>query len=261
MRRITFYVPGRSFLHSLHPSTKLTMYGLCMVLAYVSPWTIRWLFAASIFILLWVSGIPPWRYKVILTLTAISTFTVPLLYGLWPQPNDPITIYLWPGFGFRSQGLISGLTFAGLYFAIGMATIAWITTSLIYEMAEAPTMLGVHHVAGFALRYVLYYIPEVARHYLELADVWRTRGVVFNRGWVWQRFWLQCRLLAALLVLEFFRVKTKSNAVESRGFSLTKRGTYFILPPIPRQEKVLLLLLTAFTSLAATARIVTQIIK
>ena len=69
------------------------------------------------------------------------------------------------------------------------------------------------------------------------------------------RFWLQCRLLAALLILEFSQVRTKSNAVEARGFSLQRRATYFILPAIPRAEKVLLGAGVAVTLAVAVARL------
>jgi energy-coupling factor transporter transmembrane protein EcfT len=86
-------------------------------------------------------------------------------------------------------------------------------------------------------------------------DVWRTRGVNFGRGWPWVRFWLQCRLLAALLILEFSQVRTKSNAVEARGFSLHRRATYFILPAIPRSEKVLVAAAVAVTVVVGLARL------
>jgi energy-coupling factor transport system permease protein len=153
--------------------------------------------------------------------------------------GDPLVLPLSGDFGFHRDGLQTGLAFSGLYSAMAMLTIAVLTTTRTWELAEAPTMLGAHHAVGFALAYTFRYMPEVANRYLDLMDVWRTRGVNFRQGWPWERFWVQCRLLAALLILEFSQVRTRSNAVEARGFSLRRRATYFILPPIPRGEKVL----------------------
>jgi energy-coupling factor transport system permease protein len=251
VRRLSFYVPSRSWLHRLHPSTKLVLYVLCFILTYLAPWPLRWLIAALAVVGLWLCGVPPTKYRYILFVTLVATLTVPLLNGLWPVEGDPVIIPIWGDFGFHRDGLITGLAFAGLYTAIGLLTIAVLVTTQTWDLAEAPSMLGIHHSVGFALAYAFRYMPEAATNYLELADVWRTRGVRFAFGYPWERFWLQCRLLAALLILEFSRVRTKSNAVEARGFSLKQRGTYFILGPIPRTDKALMAAVGALTALAA----------
>jgi energy-coupling factor transport system permease protein len=255
MRGLSFYVAGSSVLHRVHPSTKLVLYVIVFVLASVAPWPVRWLIAILALIGLWACGVPPWRYGTVLLISGIATLTVPLLNGLWPAPDDPVVLPLWGSFGFHGAGLATGLAFSGLYSAMAMTTIVMLTTIRSWELAEAPSMLRVHHAAGFALAYAFRYMPEVAGRYLDLMDVWRTRGVNFGRGWPWERFWLQCRLLAALLILEFSQVRTKSNAIEARGFSLERRGTYFILPPIPRGEIVLVSVAAFLTLLAGIARL------
>jgi energy-coupling factor transporter transmembrane protein EcfT len=170
--------------------------------------------------------------------------------------GDPVVLPVFGDVGFHRDGLQTGLAFSGLYSAMAMLTILVLTTTQSWELAEAPSMLGVHHAAGFALAYAFRYMPEVAGRYLDLMDVWRTRGVDFRRGWPWERFWLQCRLLAALLVLEFSQVRAKSNAVEARGFSLARRPTYYILPPIPRSERVLLITAAVVTAMVVISRVV-----
>ena len=256
MRYVSFYVAGASPLHHLHPSSKLVLYCAAFVLASVLPWQFRWLMLALAFFGLWACGVPPSRYRVVIGITAVATLTVPLLYGLWPAAGDPLIVPLVGSFGFHRDGLESGLAFAGLYSAMAMLTIVVLTTTRTWEMAEAPTMLGAHHAAGFALAYAFRYMPEVAVHYLDLMDVWRTRGVDFREGRFWERFWLQCRLLAALLVLEFSQVRSKSNAVEARGFSLRRRPTHYILGPIPRHEKVLLCVSIAAAAVAVIVRVI-----
>lgn len=258
MRRISFYVDGSSILHRLHPSTKLVAYLVCFIVANILPWQMRWVMLAIVFFGLWFCGVPPWRYKVILFITAVSTLTVPLLNGLWPEPGDPIIFPLWGNVGFHRQGLENGLSFSGLYGAIGISTIAWLTTTRLWEITEAPTRLGVHHAVGFGLGYIFRYIPEVAMHYLDLADVWRTRGVNFG-GWIWQRFWTQCRLTAALLILEFTAARSKAQAVESRGFSLSNKSTPYILPPIPGSERFLIWAMLVGTGIATLIRLITSI--
>jgi energy-coupling factor transport system permease protein len=255
VRRLTFYVHGTSVLHRLHPSSKLVLYGVGFVLAYILPWPVRWVIAVAALLGLWACGVAPSRYRVVLLVSGIATLTVPLLNGLWAVDGDPLVWPLWGQFGFHRDGLETGLAFSGLYSAMAMQTIVVLATTRTWELAEAPTMLGAHHAVGFALAYTFRYMPEAANHYVDLVDVWRTRGVNFGRGWPWERFWLQCRLLAALLILEFSQVRTKSNAVEARGFSLKRRATYFILPAIPRGEKVLIGAAVAVTIVAALARL------
>lgn len=255
MRHLSFYVAGDSLLHRIHPSSKLVLYGVGWVLVSVVPWQARWAMLAIAFVGLWACGVPPWRYRVVLAITSIATLTVPLLNGLWPVAGDPLILSLSDGFGFHRDGLQTGLAFSGLYSALAMFTIAILTTTRSWELAEAPTMLRAHHAVGFAFAYGLRYMPDVATHYLDLMDVWRTRGVNFRRGWPWDRFWLQCRLLAALLILEFSQVRAKSNAVEARAFSLKQRPTYYILPPIPRIERGLLAVAVVLTGLVVIIRI------
>jgi len=251
VRSLSFYVAGHSWLHRMHPSTKLVLYALAFMLTYLVPWPLRWAFAALTLIGLWACGVSPAKYRFVLFVTAVATLTVPLLNGLWAVEGDPLVLPLWGDFGFHRLGLETGLAFSGLYTAIGMLTIAMLSTTQTWELAEAPTMLGIHHAVGFALAYAFRYMPEVAMHYLDLADVWRTRGVSFSEGWPWDRFWLQCRLLAALLILEFSQVRTKSNAVEARGFSLKHRATYYVLAPIPRADKALMVSVGLVTGVVA----------
>jgi energy-coupling factor transport system permease protein len=255
MHHLSFYVAGDSLLHRLHPSSKLVLYCAAWILASVLPWPVRWVMVAIALVGLWACGIPPWRYRAMLAISAIATLTVPLLNGLWPVAGDPIILPLWDGVGFHRDGLQTGLAFAGLYFALAMFTIAMLTTTRSWELAEAPSMLGAHHAVGFAFAYGLRYMPDVATHYLDLMDVWRTRGVNFRQGWPWQRFWLQCRLLSALLILEFSQVRAKSNAVEARGFSLKHRPTYYILPPLSRNERLVLAATAFFTALVVIVRV------
>jgi len=256
VRSLSFYVAGQSWLHRLHPSTKLVLYALAFMLTYLLPWPLRWALALLTFIGLWVCGVSPAKYRVVLFVTGVATLTVPLLNGLWAVEGDPLVVPLWGDFGFHRAGLETGLAFSGLYTAIGILTIALLATTQTWQLAEAPTMLGIHHAVGFALAYAFRYMPEVAVHYLDLADVWRTRGVSFSRGWPWDRFWLQCRLLAALLILEFSQVRTKSNAVEARGFSLKHRATYYVLAPIPRADMGLMVMAGLLTGVVAAWNVV-----
>ena len=260
MRPLTFYVAGTSALHRLHPSSKLVLYGVGFVLAYIVPWPVRWIMAIAALFGLWACGVAPSRYRIALFVSGIATLTVPLLNGLWPVDGDPLVLSLWGDFGFHRNGLETGLAFSGLYSAMAMQTIVVLATTRTWALAEALTMLGAHHAVGFALAYTFRYMPEAATHYLDLMDVWHTRGVNFASGWPWERFWLQCRLLAALLILEFSQVRTKSNAVEARGFSLHRRATYFILPAIPRSEKVLVSAAIAVTVVVGLAEFATRFV-
>lgn len=237
MNAYSFYKPGRSFLHRMHPSVKLVFYAAVFAITYVLPWQMQWISTGLMIVILWRSGISPWRYKGMLAIISASILTIPLFNGFWPA-DDTIIFTLGP-LKMHEVGLIRGLTAAGLYGAIGMSTIMLLAVTQLWEMAEAPTLLGAPKLLGFSLAYIMRYIPEVAAHALELMNVWRTRGVSFSRGPIWIRFWLQCRLLSTLLILELFQIRAKANALEARGFN-PKGGQNFILPPLQKSDRYLI---------------------
>lgn len=237
MRDIKLYVPGTSFLHKMHPSTKLILYAVCFAwVLFPFPWQAKWVVLVSMFVLLWFCGITPAKYKAFVICTAPPIFTVPLLNAMWTGAEDPIILRLWGNVGIHSQGLATGLASAGTYGAAAMFTIAWLTTTQIWEVAESPTVMGANHMVGFTLGSIFRLIPETAQHCLELVDVQRTRGVRFDSGPAWDRFWKYCRVLATLIVLEFSRLQTRMHSLEARGMSDRIRPTLFILPPLPKKE-------------------------
>ena len=262
MKKINFYVDENSYLHRMHPSTKLSLYATWFILANIAVWQTRWMMTLALFLFLWACGVPPWRYKVFLVLTGMASLSAPLLNGFWSYPEDPFLVRFWSNFGLHRNGLQKGLSFSGLYTALGMSTIAWITTTRLWEIAESPTLLGVPHIVGFVVAEVFRYMPEVGMRYLEFMDIQRTRGVSFNKGPIWTKFWLQCRLLATLIILEFTRVRSKSNALEARGFSLKRqqRPTQHILPPIPESERRLIIGTITMTLLLVVSKVVFTIV-
>lgn len=253
MRRIRFYVPGSSLLHQMHPSTKLVLYMSAFVLVSLASWRVRWGILGALFLTLWLCAIPPWKYKVFLLFAAIAFVASPLLNGIWAEPGDPL-IFGAGGFGLHRYGLERGFSFAGLSSAAVMLTVMLLTTTRLWELADSPTMLGLHHRYGFAAANLLRYMPEVGASYLQMMDVQRTRGVCFD-GPVWEGFWRHCRLLMTLIVLEFSKARAKSNALEARGFSFERAPTYFILPPIPLNEKRLIKITIAITVVAGLTKL------
>ena len=242
MKKPNFYVDGKSLMHTLHPSTKLVLYACLIVEVNLLNWQERWVLAIALFVTLLTCGVPPWRYKLMAAVLSLGTVAVPLLNGIWALPGDPVLFPIIDGVAIHRNGLETGLGFAGLYFALGMATITWITTTRLWHIADAPSVLGMPPSVGFALSYTFRYIPEVAQHYLNLSEVWQTRGVDFNKGGVVNKFWLRSRLLATLLILELSSARSKSHAIEARGFSLKRKPTIFILPPLPRSQKIVVIL-------------------
>lgn len=239
MRARGFYTEGTSFLHRLHPSTKLILYVIGFVVIFLLPWQARFVLAGAMLLLLWICGIPPTKYKSFLILGGVTAITVPFLHGAWAEATEPIKWQIWR-IAIRQGGFEKGLNYSSLYMAVSMATSVWLTSTALWEMAESGTALGAPYMIGFVVANIFRYIPEVANKANEIMDVWRTRGVRFDQGPVWERFWRYCQLLGILFLLEFSRVNAKTNALSARGFSTQTRPTLYILPAIPYGEKVLI---------------------
>ncbi len=235
-----FYVPGSSLLHVMHPSTKLVLYVVFFPLMSLLSWQIRWIVAGVAMVALWQCGVPPRRYRAFLWLAVPTLLTIPLLNGLLSNPGDTLMVRLVGGISLYRQGWLRGMDFSALYASLSISTVAWLTTTQMWEFPEALTRLGLPHMVGFVVGSILRYMPEVITHSGELADVQRSRGVDFSSGPLWERFWKQCLLMANLLLLELSRLRTKTNALEARGFSQKRRPTPFAVPAIPVHEKILM---------------------
>ena len=235
-----FYVPGSSLLHVMHPSTKLVLYVIFFLLMNLLSWQVRWIVAGAVLVALWQCGVSPRKYRAFLWLTVPALLTIPIVNGLISDPGDSLMVRLVGGIGLYRQGWLRGMDFSSLYASLSISTVAWLTTTQIWEFPEALTMLGLPHMVGFVVGSILRYMPEVITHFGELTDVQRSRGVDFSSGPLWERFWKQCLLMANLLLLELSRLRTKTNALEARGFSQKRRPTPFVVPAIPVPEKVLM---------------------
>jgi energy-coupling factor transporter transmembrane protein EcfT len=255
MKIIRFYKKGNSVLHKMHPSTKLVLYVILSILVGILSWQQRLFFTSFVIVFLWACGIPPTKYKMFMLITLPAVFLIPILNGLLAETGDPLIFPLWDNFGFHLTGLERGTNYSTLYLGMSTLTVCWLTTTQIWEIPESLTMLGLPHTVGFVVGNIFRYMPEVAEHALDLADVQRSRGVDFNKGFIWEKFWKQCRLLAFLLILEFSRLRTKSNAYEARGYSTVQKPTPFILPTIPVSEKVIMGVTIGLTVLAGVLQL------
>ena len=56
-------------------------------------------------------------------------------------------------------------------------------------------------------------------------------------------------------------MRTKSNAVEARGFSLKRRATYYILPPIPGTQRALMISAALVTAAVSVGQIITFVLS
>lgn len=251
------YVEGSSFLHRLHPSTKLVWYFIFYFLMSLLPWQVKLVTVGTMIVVLWFCGITPKNYRTFLVLTLPTLVLYPLFRGIVSERGDPI-IYQISRIAIHQNGLIVGLTFSSLYLALGISTVAWMTTTRLWEFPEAFTSLGFPHMVGFVIGNVLRLMPEFINHRTDLIDVQKSRGVDFDHGPIWTRFWKQCLLMANLLLLELAQLRTRNSAIEARGFSTKQKPTVYILPEIPKREKASMIvgfLLVLVSILARLTRI------
>lgn len=241
------YMRGDSFVHRLHPFSKiafeLVLFGVAAVFS-----DLRYELAVIGLVLAvaWLAGIPLARFNYMWTVGYIGVFLI-LTQGIWftsfgdfggVRRDWHTLFYVWPSFmpggpkvPFVLEGAIYGLSLALRFAAIALAFPILVMTT---HPSDLVTALARVRLASWRIPYslifvfatALRYVPSVSREFAHTMDAQRTRGVVFE-GWnLYKRAKAYLPLLIPVIVSSMVHGQDLTIALETRAFGAPAERTF-----------------------------------
>jgi energy-coupling factor transport system permease protein len=222
----TLYQPGVSFLHRLHPLTKLTFSLCALVVVFAGPggWISALLPGLLALLFLWRSGLGGLAAGVAFRLLAWVTVILFSIHGFF-GPSNQTTLF---SLGQFEVGL-EGIQFA---FLVTLRLAAMLFTSLILVLTTHPShLVQALTEAGFptGLAYLLgsplLLLSQMVARAQAIRSVQQARGLETG-GSLPQRILALFPLVAPLVFSALVDVEERSLALEVRGFSAPTRKTF-----------------------------------
>jgi len=225
---LTLYVPARTTLHQLHPVTKLGLLGAFIVAAFVVDRPLLVLpLGCAIGGLLWLAhgGGNVRRLRVMFVLVFIFTLVV------WT--------FFFTGF-FRPSyaGFLFGLSTAIRLDTFLAASLLFLTTTRVEEVAYALGRLGVPYVVGFTLTLAFRLVPAFFDAAASVVQAQRCRGLELGRGGVVTRLRRYVPIIVPVLIGALRRADRMAMALELRGFNSGRPRTTYLRARAGRADAV-----------------------
>jgi energy-coupling factor transport system permease protein len=242
----TIYTSGTSFIHRLHPLTKLAAAGALIVATYIIPSP---LVPAAIFgiviVLAWQAGVAGAILRTVALVVlpiALSLFIIQgILFpppGSTPLPIGPVTLT-------REGPLLTYLISARLL-VLSSTVLLLLRTTHPADLVSALTERGLPRSIGYILLVSLQIIPDMAARATAILEAQRSRGLE-TQGRV-RRLRAIIPLLGPLVVGALVDVEDRAMAIESRAFMVPGPKTslrVLVDTPAQRVARLCLLLLIA----------------
>jgi energy-coupling factor transport system permease protein len=236
---LTLYVTRPSFLHRLHPVTKLAGLLALVVAAFVveRPLLLAPLGVAVLALVAAAGGLPSlWRFRLMFVLVFVFTIVVwTFFYGGQFAPSEV-------GFLF---GLSTSLRL-GTFLAAG---ILFLSVTRVEEVAYALGRLGVPYKAGFTLTLAFRLVPVFFDAALAVVQAQRCRGFAFGSGGMVARLRRFVPIIIPVLVGALRRADRMAMALELRGFNSGRPRTVYLRARAGPADVVAGALLLATTTL------------
>jgi len=215
----SLYQPGDSWLHHLHPLTKLVFSLAAIVIIFSGPggWLSAIIVGLLTMLLLWLAGLAGRVVRTIIQLLAPLTVVLFLVHGLFNPNNHTILLELGP-FAIGKEGL----AFASLIMLRLAATLAasllLVITTHPAHLVQALTEVGLPHGLAYLLGSPLLLLPQIAGRIQIIQAAQQARGLE-TQGNLLQRVQALFPLVAPLVFSSLVDVEERSLALEVRSFS------------------------------------------
>jgi energy-coupling factor transporter transmembrane protein EcfT len=227
---------------------------LLLVVTSTSALMLLLVFSFVIFLYV-ISGIPYHRYKALLTITLLSSFSffffgTAFYFGFYQYPNRPLTIWLWvfkpenadslPILGPLILALTSGrgivlcqegflwsmITTLKFLIAIFAGNLTLMTTKP-KEILLALNKLGVPIKMTFVAMTALRFIPIIMEEWYITQNAQRARGLKFKRFDIKGTVSALVATLSTLVINGTRRARTLALAMETRAFGANQKKIVF----------------------------------
>jgi energy-coupling factor transport system permease protein len=219
MIRYSLYVPGDTWLHRLHPLTKLSFSLAAAVIIFGGPggWLAALLPGLLALLALWRAGLFRQAARTGVRLLAPVTVMLFLIHGFFSPQNQTTLLRLGP-FAIGQEGV----AYAGLI-AVRLAAVLAGSLLLVFsthpgELVQALTNAGVPHGLSYLLGSPLLLLPQMAGRVQVIQAAQQARGLETG-GTLPRRVRALFPLVAPLVFSALLDVEERSLALEVRGFS------------------------------------------
>ncbi|MFO7585914.1 MAG: energy-coupling factor transporter transmembrane component T [Anaerolineales bacterium] len=222
----TLYQPGASFLHRLHPLTKLTFSLCALVVIFSGPggWLSALLPGLLALSLLWQAGLGGLAAQLSFRLLAWLAVIMFAIHGFFGPDNQTILFSLGP-LEIGQEGLEFAFLITIRLAAMLLASLALVLTTHPSHLVQALTEAGLPNGLAYLLGSPLLLLPQLVARAQAIRAVQQARGLE-TQGNLLQRMRALYPLVAPLVFSALVDVEERSLALEVRGFSAPTRKTF-----------------------------------
>jgi energy-coupling factor transport system permease protein len=258
VRDFTFYRQRDIFLQRLHPTTKIAVAVILMLLVIVVGNDVFFSTGMLAFAgVLLLASRAEWRItKPFFQVAAAFSVLITFSWSFFHREGHPI-LSLGP-FILTDQGSLIIVTVL-----VRILTLMLLSLFILVSNSESDIIQGLRtaripYIITFIMMLALKFFPTLIMDHGTIRDAQMARGAEFERGSLLERAKKNVAILAPLIVISFSRAMTMSVAVESRGFSPTGHGirrTNYRPKRLRARDYAILLALVGFASFTVLARL------
>lgn len=222
----TLFQSGESFLHRLHPLTKLTFSLCALVIIFAGPggWLSALLPGLLALTFLWRAGLGGLAVQLAFRFLSWLVIIMFAIHGFFGQDNQTTLFSL----GALEVGL-EGIKFAFLVTvrlaAMLFASLVLVLTTHPSHLVQALTEAGLPNGLAYLLGSPLLLLPQMIARAQAIRAVQQARGLETG-GSLPQRIRALFPLVAPLIFSALVDVEERSLALDARGFSAPTRKTF-----------------------------------
>jgi energy-coupling factor transport system permease protein len=228
MRGTTLFFPGDSWLHRLHPLTKLALTLFFLVLASILP-DLIWLMLAFLFLqmpLVMIGGFLPPFFQRSLAVTAPFVISLSVIQGFF-TPGHTELFHL-GNFVFTLEGWLAGLTVAArILLALGGALLLMMSTRPDWLML-ALTGVGLPGSVAYVVLTAIQIFPRFQERAQVILEAQQARGLEIKVN-IFRRLRLLVPLMGPLVLSSIVDTEERAMALEARAFSRPGKKTSLLL--------------------------------
>ncbi|WP_101297103.1 energy-coupling factor transporter transmembrane component T [Halegenticoccus soli] len=212
------YHPDDSVVHRLHPVTKVVLLVCCILGAYLAPVPVLLALLAALAGAASLAGVGRAVGRAAVPILVPLGVGLLVIHGLFTKGAGVALLAVGPVTLWR-EGVLYAVSFFGVLTAFVLAGLLFVTTTHPKKLMVSLTEKGVPRKLGYVFVASLQLVPDLQRRAGRILDAQRSRGLDTS-GSPRNRILALVALLTPLLIGALISTRTRSLALEARGFSI-----------------------------------------
>jgi energy-coupling factor transport system permease protein len=238
---IFLYLDKDTWIHRLDPRTKMigTLIGFAICLCFNHPFYMAAISLGVIWVALSAKAfLNFWRLRLLLLLLLLFSGV------LWPFfAKGPTSLWSWGPLKLSEESLLYGMAMGlrlATFVAIGLT---FLSTTRNEELTNGLIRMGLPYPIAFALSTALRLVPTFAGAGATIVQAQISRGLDLESGSIFRRAGKFIPLAVPLFIYAIRHTNLLAMALESKGFSLASKRTFYYEPRMRRMDYVVLAVL------------------